>query len=104
WVPSSGRTIKVVVAHDADPPQSSMETCFIEFSATGPRKPMLHMPPRRGTLPAGVGLSRASQKETKQAMTPTSSSPTAATRTETDSLGSIEIPADAYWGIHTARA
>ncbi|WP_100345165.1 aspartate ammonia-lyase [Compostimonas suwonensis] len=29
---------------------------------------------------------------------------TTATRTETDSLGSLEIPADAYWGIHTARA
>ncbi len=28
----------------------------------------------------------------------------AMTRTETDSLGSLEIPADAYWGIHTARA
>ena len=26
------------------------------------------------------------------------------TRTETDSLGSMEIPTDAYWGIHTARA
>ncbi|MDR2294785.1 MAG: aspartate ammonia-lyase [Microbacterium sp.] len=26
------------------------------------------------------------------------------TRTETDSLGSLDIPADAYWGIHTARA
>ena len=25
-------------------------------------------------------------------------------RTETDSLGSMEIPADVYWGIHTARA
>jgi aspartate ammonia-lyase len=25
-------------------------------------------------------------------------------RIETDSLGSLEIPADAYWGIHTARA
>ena len=31
--------------------------------------------------------------------------PTSAeTRTETDSLGSMQIPADAYWGIHTARA
>lgn len=29
---------------------------------------------------------------------------TPATRTETDSLGSLEIPAEAYWGIHTARA
>jgi aspartate ammonia-lyase len=29
---------------------------------------------------------------------------TTRTRTETDSLGSMEIPADAYWGIHTARA
>lgn len=28
----------------------------------------------------------------------------ATTRTESDSLGSLEIPADAYWGIHTARA
>jgi aspartate ammonia-lyase len=27
-----------------------------------------------------------------------------ATRTETDSLGSLEVPAEAYWGIHTARA
>ncbi|MBW9110443.1 aspartate ammonia-lyase [Microbacterium trichothecenolyticum] len=26
------------------------------------------------------------------------------TRMETDSLGSVEIPVDAYWGIHTARA
>lgn len=26
------------------------------------------------------------------------------TRTETDSLGSMEIPANVYWGIHTARA
>jgi len=27
-----------------------------------------------------------------------------ATRTETDSLGQKEVPADAYWGVHTARA
>ena len=26
------------------------------------------------------------------------------TRTETDSLGSLAVPADAYWGVHTARA
>ena len=29
---------------------------------------------------------------------------TAGTRNETDSLGSMAIPVDAYWGIHTARA
>ena len=29
---------------------------------------------------------------------------TGPTRTERDSLGEMEIPADAYWGIHTARA
>lgn len=29
---------------------------------------------------------------------------TGPTRTETDSLGSLEIPADVYWGVHTARA
>ena len=28
----------------------------------------------------------------------------AASRTETDSLGSIELPADVYYGVHTARA
>ncbi len=33
----------------------------------------------------------------------TSDSPVA-TRIETDSLGSLEVPADAYWGVHTARA
>ena len=27
-----------------------------------------------------------------------------ATRTETDSLGAMQVPADAYWGVHTARA
>lgn len=26
------------------------------------------------------------------------------TRTETDSIGDVEIPVDAYWGVHTARA
>lgn len=26
------------------------------------------------------------------------------TRTETDSLGSVEVPKEAYWGVHTARA
>ncbi|MBM7504396.1 aspartate ammonia-lyase [Agromyces aurantiacus] len=26
------------------------------------------------------------------------------TRIETDSLGSVEVPADAYWGVHTKRA
>ncbi|MHB1234262.1 MAG: aspartate ammonia-lyase [Microbacteriaceae bacterium] len=30
--------------------------------------------------------------------------PVEAKRTEVDSLGSLEIPAEAYWGIHTARA
>ena len=29
---------------------------------------------------------------------------TGPTRTESDSLGEMDIPADAYWGIHTARA
>ncbi len=29
---------------------------------------------------------------------------TGETRTEHDSLGSLEVPEDAYWGIHTARA
>ncbi|RBP64895.1 hypothetical protein DFO66_1051, partial [Brevibacterium sanguinis] len=39
---------------------------------------------------------------------PASSAPpgeqTTLTRTETDSIGSLEIPASAYWGVHTARA
>jgi len=28
----------------------------------------------------------------------------AQTRTETDSIGSVEVPASAYWGVHTMRA
>jgi len=32
------------------------------------------------------------------------SSHNTATRIESDSLGSLEIPADAYWGVHTLRA
>ncbi|WP_235346326.1 aspartate ammonia-lyase [Brevibacterium sp. UCMA 11754] len=34
-------------------------------------------------------------------MTDSASAPT---RTETDSIGSLEIPAAVYWGVHTARA
>ncbi|MBT2500540.1 aspartate ammonia-lyase [Agromyces sp. ISL-38] len=30
--------------------------------------------------------------------------PAVPTRTETDSLGTVEVPADAYWGVHTMRA
>ena len=30
--------------------------------------------------------------------------PGAPTRTESDSLGTVEVPADAYWGVHTMRA
>jgi len=30
--------------------------------------------------------------------------PGTATRVETDSLGTVEVPADAYWGVHTMRA
>src|ERR1700686_2997291 len=35
---------------------------------------------------------------------PTASSPTPATRTETDSFGPIEVPADRYWGAQTERS
>jgi fumarate hydratase class II len=34
----------------------------------------------------------------------TTTTPSAGTRTETDSLGSIDIPADRYWGPQTERA
>jgi fumarate hydratase, class II len=34
----------------------------------------------------------------------TASSPTPATRTETDSFGPIEVPADRYWGAQTERS
>ncbi|MFC0681659.1 lyase family protein, partial [Lysobacter korlensis] len=45
--------------------------------------------------------------ESGPAVFPTRSSRRSAapgTRIETDSLGSLEVPSDAYWGIHTARA
>src|ERR1700685_2715011 len=35
---------------------------------------------------------------------PTASSPTHATRTETDSFGPIQVPADRYWGGQTDRS
>jgi fumarate hydratase, class II len=35
---------------------------------------------------------------------PTASSPTPATRTETDSFGPIQVPADRYWGAQTERS
>ncbi len=44
--------------------------------------------------------------EAVQTTVPTvpSASPVGPTRTESDSLGPVEIPVDAYWGVHTARA
>jgi aspartate ammonia-lyase len=35
---------------------------------------------------------------------PQTPAPATPTRTESDSLGSLEIPGDVYWGVHTARA
>ena len=43
----------------------------------------------------------AQQKVAKQKAPKNSSKKT---RTETDLLGSLEIPADAYYGVHTVRA
>jgi aspartate ammonia-lyase len=45
--------------------------------------------------------SNASASSTASTPLTTQTSPT---RTETDSIGSLEIPDTAYWGVHTARA
>src|SRR5947209_13606818 len=37
-------------------------------------------------------------------MATTTAGPQAASRTETDSMGPIEVPADRYWGAQTARS
>ena len=48
-----------------------------------------------------VGLSDGDDPIFKPSAT---SSYTGPVRTESDSLGDMDIPAEAYWGIHTARA
>ena len=35
---------------------------------------------------------------------PTSSEPAARTRTESDSMGKIEVPSNVYWGAQTQRS
>jgi len=37
-------------------------------------------------------------------MNPNPAMPAAATRTETDSMGAIEVAADRYWGAQTERS
>ncbi|NYD72964.1 aspartate ammonia-lyase [Leifsonia soli] len=51
--------------------------------------------------PSGPAIVDASENVSD---VPTPSADGRPTRIETDSLGSREIPADAYWGIHTSRA
>ena len=48
----------------------------------------------------------AAERLAAQTSAETAASPSKATRfrTETDSLGSVDIPFDAFWGVHTARA
>ena len=55
------------------------------------------------TLPADAGFGKAERPKGEDETEPYSSAGQPV-RTETDSLGSMEIPHDAYWGIHTARA
>ena len=50
------------------------------------------------TLPATLGFETTSESHGSGRFGPGPS------RTESDSLGSMQIPAAAYWGIHTARA
>ncbi|KQB85589.1 aspartate ammonia-lyase [Corynebacterium oculi] len=46
----------------------------------------------------------ATSKKTAKAKTQEASTPTPGTRTEEDLLGTMEVPASAYYGIHTLRA
>jgi aspartate ammonia-lyase len=48
----------------------------------------------------------AAERLAAQTSAETAAKPSTATRfrTETDSLGSVDIPVDAFWGVHTARA
>ena len=53
-------------------------------------------------LPAIVGLAMVMSSATAEPQAP--SKPSGPTRTESDLLGAKEIPADAYYGVQTARA
>jgi aspartate ammonia-lyase len=57
--------------------------------------------PSRPTAPT-----TAAERLAAQTVLETAAAPSRATRfrTESDSLGSLDIPEDAYWGVHTARA
>ena len=60
-------------------------------------------PDREAIGDGGSATMTAEQISTEQASTEQASTEHA-TREERDSLGSMQIPAEAYWGIHTARA
>lgn len=66
------------------------------------RQPTTKATPKRKATPGKSTTKGASESE---AHTPQPSDTKAkATRTETDLLGAMEVPADAYYGIHTMRA
>jgi aspartate ammonia-lyase len=64
------------------------------------------MEPELTTNPPTKAPTTAAERLAAQDTTESAAKPSTATsfRVETDSLGSVEIPEDAYWGIHTARA
>jgi len=71
-----------------------------------PQAPSGHAPTATNTVVSGEQLIHGDENVTTNGPdgSPEQLSGDGPTRTETDSLGSMEIPADVYWGIHTARA
>src|SRR6202022_100003 len=64
----------------------------------GPGQPFPGFPYNR------PGKEPTSQGKESNAMATANAPPARATRTETDSMGPIEVPADRYWGAQTARS
>ncbi len=56
------------------------------------------------TTGPGPSLQQGADGETHYRRVPGKPADDVVMRTEKDSLGELEVPADAYWGIHTARA
>src|SRR4051812_11967103 len=69
-------------------------------TARGPRTAGEYSRVRRQAASASIGARVTYTTSPSPAQVPGGG----ATRTETDSLGSLDVPAEAYWGIHTARA
>lgn len=83
----------------------AMSTCFSSSAATSHSVPMVGRQPR-GNESAAFSSPRAAttQFNSTRQFHASSTRMAAATRTESDAFGEIQVPADKYWGAQTERS